>query len=1007
MEKIPGILVHTWRFVMIIHIFLVPLLYSQHPIDPLNQIIISPLNGNAAAEIGLAHTQPAARMLSENVIAVQPAWIRHFQNDQVGEDDIAQLLAVDHEGNILVCGYAELGHYGKLITIKYAPNGTQLWSNNYGDSYFPVDIDVDADNNLYIAGMKYSEGHQSDYFTIKYNSAGEFQWETNYEPDNQLHAIAALALDPSGNVWVTGNGQSIGSGRGICTTIKYDPDGKILWKAQIDDPAAISCEGLGITVDKSGYGYVTGIRVQQGTFNADIFLARYCASGELEWYSIFNGQADGDDIVAKMTADETGNLYLTGYTFNSKGNFDYLTIKYNAAGKQIWVATYTGVGHGNDRAADLKIDNRGNVYVTGASFEKSSLTDEDLTTVKYDAAGKQLWVAHFNRNDDRDDSCESGNSLEIDAEQNVYVAGNSSGINYYPDFTCLKYNSNGVQQWVRYYDGVAQGMDFAQKILADPAGNLIITGYSQGYRSNYDIATIKYDSQGETKWIARYNTMAPSVNMASSLLVDQAGNIYVTGVSGDYNFFSLPTVKYDFAGNQLWRTYYHCTNPTTFSYLTGTKMTVDANHNLYVAGTTISSMDGGCVVYKYDPNGIQQWEYIFASNGSRFDAAYDMAIDFDGYVYVTGQNYSGQFVTIKINLAGKLEWVAYFPDSETFAAGSLDVEVDRKGNVYVLGDCEGKMTLVKYNIQGKREWYVQKWPGTTGVKLQLDADDQILVAGSNHDSNYPFNFIIEKYNPQGENIWSAQYLNSDIPSFKMQAMTVDFAGKIYVTGTIAAQHTTLKYNPSGILEWMASNENAMNNNCVPVAIGVDNQGHVYITGNGEGSNTSRDMITIKYDPNGHELWTHRFNYAGQSWDEVKALAIDPSGNVYVAGFSRDNFQSRFTTLKFAAGTTTVAVNAAPQKEADFRLAQNYPNPFNACTTISLTLIKSSFMQLNIYNVSGQCIKSLFQGTKTAGHYSFVWDGTDNSNQMVTSGIYYYQLKTAAGPSKSQKLILLR
>ncbi|MDI3503237.1 MAG: hypothetical protein PWP64_173 [Candidatus Cloacimonadota bacterium] len=72
---------------------------------------------------------------------------------------------------------------------------------------------------------------------------------------------------------------------------------------------------------------------------------------------------------------------------------------------------------------------------------------------------------------------------------------------------------------------------------------------------------------------------------------------------------------------------------------------------------------------------------------------------------------------------------------------------------------------------------------------------------------------------------------------------------------------------------------------------------------------------------------------------------------------------------------------------------NYPNPFNPETTIAFTLNKPSLVRLSVYNIKGQKVKSLLQDTLAAGEYNKVWNGRDEHNRAVSSGLYFFRLET--------------
>src|SRR6185436_18200299 len=122
------------------------------------------------------------------------------------------------------------------------------------------------------------------------------------------------------------------------------------------------------------------------------------------------------------------------------------TIKYNTGGAQQWQAKYNGPpGNGTDQANAVSVDISGNVYVTGFSYQQPFYGNMDIATVKYNAQGVQQWVARFDGALKRADA---GTGVKADASGNVYVTGwtTDTHASYArKDFITLKYNSGGVQ----------------------------------------------------------------------------------------------------------------------------------------------------------------------------------------------------------------------------------------------------------------------------------------------------------------------------------------------------------------------------------------------------------------------------------------------------------------------------------------------------------------------------------------------------------------------------------
>ncbi|MCK4653950.1 MAG: right-handed parallel beta-helix repeat-containing protein, partial [Candidatus Cloacimonetes bacterium] len=89
-----------------------------------------------------------------------------------------------------------------------------------------------------------------------------------------------------------------------------------------------------------------------------------------------------------------------------------------------------------------------------------------------------------------------------------------------------------------------------------------------------------------------------------------------------------------------------------------------------------------------------------------------------------------------------------------------------------------------------------------------------------------------------------------------------------------------------------------------------------------------------------------------------------------------------------------------------KLNQNYPNPFNPTTTINYSLKENSKVSINIYNIKGQKVRTLIKDKLEAGNYSVIWYGKDNNGKSVSSGIYFYKLKTDKF-EKTKKMILMK
>ena len=163
-------------------------------------------------------------------------------------------------------------------TIKYNSNGQEQWVQRYNGPSSSYDaataIKVNGAGNVYVTGFSSTSESYYDYATIKYSAAGQQQWVARYNgpPGNDIDEAAAIAIDDSGNVYVTG--KSIGTDTVFdFATVKYDSGGQEDWVVRYNGPGNEIDQAVGIAVDGSGNVYVTGSSYGDG--NSDYTTIKY------------------------------------------------------------------------------------------------------------------------------------------------------------------------------------------------------------------------------------------------------------------------------------------------------------------------------------------------------------------------------------------------------------------------------------------------------------------------------------------------------------------------------------------------------------------------------------------------------------------------------------------------------------------------------------------------------------------------------------------------------------
>jgi len=391
---------------------------------------------------------------------IQQAWVARYNNGILNGTNQAVKMALDPAGNIYVTGFSQntntnLGY----VTIKYTPNGKQVWATRYDSTNYPAatpsSFALDNSNNVVVTG---------NALTIKYDTNGSQLWTAPYDG-------AAIAMDSGGNAIVTGFGSGF-------NTVKISPSGTNLWTASYNQPLG-PVSSQAVVVDGGSNVYVAG---------ENTYICNYEGGQNVGCY------------------------------------VDLLIVKYDQNGSQLWTAENMQASDGYVQVAGIARDSSNNIYLVADGTGPGSA----FQAFRYSSNGTLAWAAF------PDNGIGPASGLALDGNANVLLVGQDpyelspyGPYGYY--YTTFKVNSSGTTVWTNHYPQPPLGQSAATSVAVDSGGNTYITGYSSGTNSTNDIVTIKYDANGNQIWLQRYSSPGNGNAAGNAIAVDNNGNVYVTG----------------------------------------------------------------------------------------------------------------------------------------------------------------------------------------------------------------------------------------------------------------------------------------------------------------------------------------------------------------------------------------------------------------------------------------------------------------------------------------------
>ncbi|MBU6157808.1 MAG: T9SS type A sorting domain-containing protein [Bacteroidetes bacterium] len=431
--------------------------------------------------------------------------------------------------------------------------------------------------------------------------------------------------------------------------------------------------------------------------------------------------------------------------------------------------------------------------------------------------------------------------------------------------------------WETLLNGTGDFGDKLNAVVADKNNNLYAAGYTVSPNTDRDFLIVKYDAQAKVLWRKIFAAPGNGPDEAKKIVLHPGGNIVVTGYGNNKSVGNdFWTIMLNPSGDTVWSRLYN--SPTTNLYDEPNGIAIDGQGNIIITGESDQDpsafLNNDFLTIKYNSAGLLQWEVRENLPANNNDRALAVTTDATNNIYITGRSFNGNdddYVTIKYNPDGIKQWQKSYNGVGTDRPVSIGV--DNASNVYVTGRSSNGTNddyrTIKYDASGTQLF-------------------NVIYDVSGHDR--PVEMVVL---PSGGCIVTGRSDGNPAAGINYDIRTVS-------------------YSATGTRLWVAIYAGAAGNDDVPVGLSVTADGKALVTGFTDRDNTvnvSKDLVLLQYSNTGAELIKQTFNGTANKDDEGEGVAISPNGNIAVVGFTAEsNNQHNALLLIYNGNTAPLAQN---------------------------------------------------------------------------------------------------
>ena len=424
----------------------------------------------------------------------------------------------------------------RIDIYKLNETGDLIGETNYIIPFSPfggfvnlINIDVNIDNAKIVSRSFYS--NNGDVFEIGKLplDANTTEWSEIFASTSTKMTMLSSVNDSNNNVYVAGQYGTIVNNEYFenFQIVKYNDLGQVEWQKNYNQDNGNPSNGIIINVDTSDNIIV--YLVPNGYEDQSIRLKKYDPQGNLLWETekeYFNPN------LYQLFLDDSDNIFLAGTSLQEQADSNkiFTISKFSSSGNEEWT-TFQESSEINDNIYALnsgKVDTDGNIYITGHIGEGDWFNQNiNLVLMKLSNDGSFQWLSPMSI----DNHNSSGIEVLLNDTDDIYVTGYSVGSTFLREAIVLKFNSDGLNQWLSSYTETDRSISpYTIKQLA--SGNVIISGYSLSPEGSNRIAIVNFDNDGNQVWSAN-----SEVNrFYRDMYVDDSDNVYILNQASDTTY---------------------------------------------------------------------------------------------------------------------------------------------------------------------------------------------------------------------------------------------------------------------------------------------------------------------------------------------------------------------------------------------------------------------------------------------------------------------------------------